>query len=423
MESASSCRQVTEEYSHLAIHPRTALLVDDHPEEMIGIKKDLESMDILVLLVPKATDAKKQLESRPEIGLIVIDWYLSDDLSIETQDLIRNLKNKNFAPIIVYTKEDHNAAEKFLQNEKLGRISMVLDKNIVTADRVITEFNMWTLNNPDLRLFMMWAYQAEWSLNSSLWDIHNLSPEGVKYLLSLLKNQSAEVGPLNNEDTPSYVPEGVALLNLMARVMARKISCSPLLRKELENALAANSPGTVRPQGEEGKCFDALKSLERYITPPVAVNLWTGDVLRCENGDYYVVVTPACDLCHEKTESVLLLPAMPFYKFRKHRNLPKKKLEPTIQNSKPSTHFLHYLMNEPHGIVCEFDRVFSVSKRDLLSEIRDLEADGLTVRVATLDSPYIENLIQRMTSYIMRLGIEDIPDEEATRILSETMNP
>ena len=75
-----------------------------------------------------------------------------------------------------------------------------------------------------------------------------------------------------------------------------------------------------------------------------------------------------------------------------------------------------YFENHSDGLVCLFDQLSSV---DIL-KIKDDIKNGIVERIATIDSPFIENLIQRMNAYLMRLGVRDIEKVEIARVLEQT---
>jgi hypothetical protein len=117
----------------------------------------------------------------------------------------------------------------------------------------------------------------------------------------------------------------------------------------------------------------------------------------------------------KEIERILLIEAEPLGKYVKNNRLTRGKLEACIRNKKSVIHYLPYVPNLSEGLICHFDRISNVDFEDLKKLINTQQMSCFAV----MDSPFIENLMQRMNAYLMRLGVRDLHDGEITSLLDE----
>lgn len=130
-----------------------------------------------------------------------------------------------------------------------------------------------------------------------------------------------------------------------------------------------------------------------------------------------MVVTPMCDLCNkDKIENIILLKAEPLKKYRTSRALEKADVKECIKHRIDCVHYLPYAANLPDGLICRFDCLINIKKETLKKLLDEQKMTCLAI----IDSPFIENLMQRMNSYLMRLGVRDLDKGEITKLLDET---
>lgn len=171
-----------------------------------------------------------------------------------------------------------------------------------------------------------------------------------------------------------------------------------------------------------------------YYSKGVSGNLDQGDILSPVQLSTYlpwwekdsnlplVIVTPTCDLAQEKAEfhSLCVLQPLPLLLYilgkasgllREHWDgvtpVPKgkwekiqEKLRNTIKNAWPRYHFFP----SEEGV---FETDYFVDFEIIVTiPLSDLQANQRYVR---LNAPYQQELIQRLTSHLMRIGTPDIP--------------
>jgi len=201
---------------------------------------------------------------------------------------------------------------------------------------------------------------------------------------------------------------------------------------------------------------DQVHPMRYYLIPPVT-SISTGDLfqgpqlkvapktkvkqdddqsagpqLEAEKGDtantpaasaqaWYVLLTPACDLAHEKAEFVVLVECVPlestpeyteWASFQSRANegavtkahrVAERRLTKLLKNrpedrQEDRNFYLPGAWTVPNLLV-DFQRVVSIPPEKLLSTYE---------RVATLDSPYAEALVERFGRYLGRLGTPDL---------------
>lgn len=197
----------------------------------------------------------------------------------------------------------------------------------------------------------------------------------------------------------------------LAHTLARRLSDS--LKK---SAITFFSDKDSESQG-------VIHPIEMYIAPPPSFPEYqSGDVIvEDEDGTpvHFVLLTPTCDLVPKakgKKHAEFLLRARcltletepEFTKIKTSlskgepvSNSAEKELKGTIGNNRKgqSTRyfFLPSILNLFPELIVDFQQLTSVSLQEYKPR-----------RLATLDSPYSELLVQRMTSFLSRIGVPDL---------------
>ena len=362
----------------------------------------------MVITAISSTEAKLILQQRPELDIIILDWLLDEENAIEAQELLNYMRKKTFAPIIVYTDKGKEPPSLYLREKKLDRMSIVFNKSEVNGENLFKEIDTWLLQKPELRIFLRWSRQVEHTLNDTLWDIYNLDVNGIKSIIRLL----------NTPDDLSQLSQEEELVNFFSRILARKLSNQESLLKLIREDIQA-LPKLEEKTTEEKQQLGFVEmrtfhSFERYKFANSKL-LWTGSILKSKAGKYFVVVTPACDFSHKnKIENILLLKAEPMDNYVKSRQLSKGATESCLNHRTACVHFLPYAAGLKDGLICRFDNIFNIDEKQLRKNIDNAELTCLMV----IDSPFIENLIQRMNAYLMRVGTRDIDNAEILNLLN-----
>ena len=386
---------------------RNALLVDNDIEDVRALSEYLEKHGISVLIASNSTDAQIILEKRPEINLIVLDWYLDEEDSMEAKQILSDLKSRNFAPVIIHTHQPLEEPQRFLKDRGLERMAVVLEKSRVGGEDVFQALENWIATNLELKIFLKWSYEVEQKLNDSLWEIHDLDRSGLQYVIETIRAKNVGY----------RIPDEYELVSILIKVLSRKLSNSEGFLSSVAASITSMMSSRKPPTTDILERTKKFQAFERYISPPMAKPMWTGDIIRNKGMEYFIIVTPSCDLSQKgKVGNVVLLKATPFNEYRSEHALTNQASATCINNAKSSTHYLPYVEDCPEGLLCMFDELSSIPIDNLAAGIEG----GDYKRLATIDSPYVENLLQRMNTYLMRLGVRDLGEEEVKRIVEAT---
>ncbi|NPD04511.1 hypothetical protein HN031_07415 [Nocardioides sp. zg-1308] len=144
-----------------------------------------------------------------------------------------------------------------------------------------------------------------------------------------------------------------------------------------------------------------------YLYPPVTETLTCGDVLR--RGDHWeVLLTPACDLVERSGgapngEYLRLVRALTAESVDMGRTAEAEWLKRVHTGGKPRYSFLPAFIEIPRLIV-DLQQASTPLRTQVIA---DLER-GSVERVATLDTPYAEELLVRSSQYLGRVGSPDL---------------
>jgi len=164
-------------------------------------------------------------------------------------------------------------------------------------------------------------------------------------------------------------------------------------------------------EGDFEKCHPA----EVYIIPPVKKDFFTGDILKDkDSGEYFLILTPACDMELRKqgdnnikrnADKIILSKLIKFSQvpevseYIKNQSKEKKKdVEKYMKNKKGRYHYLPSFGIQIPGFLIDFQDINQIDQEELASYDR----------VASIDEPFLKDIIARFTSYYARQGSPDL---------------
>jgi CheY-like chemotaxis protein len=186
------------------------------------------------------------------------------------------------------------------------------------------------------------------------------------------------------------------LAYLMVRQLARALDSTFVA--ELAEAVAAPSNATVHPT-------------RFYVVPPLH-DPRTGDLVRNNAGEWFIVITPTCDLVahsgRRRAEYVIVAPCVLLTDTEEYLNwvsdqtsAATKKLDLLITNRRQGQLDRYYFLPSAWGVpdlVVDLQRLTNFSYADF---------DSFT-RVATLDDPYAQAVLAQLGRYGGRVGTPDL---------------
>jgi Response regulator containing CheY-like receiver, AAA-type ATPase, and DNA-binding domains len=203
---------------------------------------------------------------------------------------------------------------------------------------------------------------------------------------------------------------------------------SKIIEKILSRHILAHLSERLKltEEGEFEKCHPA----EVYIMPPIKRDFFTGDILKnITSGEYFLILTPACDMVLRKqkngegwvtcrnADKIILAKLVEFTrveevsKYIENRSNTKKgEVEKYIRNTKRERY--HYLPSfgfRIPGFLVDFQDINRIKPE----KITNYE------RVASVDEPFLKDIIARFTSYYARQGS---PDFDMDTIFKKLIN-
>lgn len=149
-----------------------------------------------------------------------------------------------------------------------------------------------------------------------------------------------------------------------------------------------------------------------YLLPPITDGLTTGDMLR-HKGQWVVVLTPACDFVESgdrerKVDFVRIAPAIdpvesvPGLALKERANSKNKGNFKNALRGRLNRYFHLPAFRDVPNLLVDFDQVTSLPYDEINQK------DGWE-RVATIDSPFCEAMLQHFGHGAARIGVEDLP--------------
>jgi len=210
----------------------------------------------------------------------------------------------------------------------------------------------------------------------------------------------------NNWEAFGDTPDRTSLAYFLARRLAKSLD-SPGIQK-----LAEKLGDTTKIWCSE----DSVHPMRYYIVPPLGIRPMAGDVIKEEDGtktQYMVLITPSCDFVQDKVDYMLFAYCTPLREIKEYidwENNPDNpdqkyinRLLPFVTDKKDRFFFLPSVFNIPDLIV-DYQKIAKLEPK----EFARLAKDGKLTCVASLDSPYCENLCARFSRYFGRLGTPDL---------------
>ncbi|TNE56010.1 MAG: response regulator transcription factor [Bacteroidetes bacterium] len=367
------------------------LVVDDHEADLIeefiqGEKVLGNDYPIKVYKCPNFDDALKVIEEI-RIDFVVLDLK-DDDIEIEAdqvklkgEEIFDTIKTNKFLPVVFYSAYAHKV--KHLENSFVK--VLVRGEGADKIRGAIKEVF-------DTKLVQL---------------VQHIQEEQRNYLWDQVLDKEIKIEGDNNTD--------------IAFLLSRRLS------NILERGAVKRFLGGVGATGEHLSSGD-IHPVEMYVYPPVQQGFLSGDILKCEvmgKNRYCVILTPSCDLQRNKHDNILLancqlLEEQPeFIKLKKAFNEHDEKgtdvsnsaindFKSLVGNNRkgqdgryfylPGTSFLP-------SLIVDFQETYQIPK--------DRVTQGL--RIASLDSPFSEELVTCFNRHYGRVGTPDLDKDEIVK--------
>ncbi|MGW0841405.1 hypothetical protein ACWD26_14780 [Streptomyces sp. NPDC002787] len=356
------------------------LIVDDE-EDIAGdlrsmLREELDDLGSVSIETEQDFDAAEQMLQNEQIDLVVLDVRDSSQgpgivpgLERRGRDLYERITSSRWVPVVFCTNAPGQVQDlatpplvqvvaKHRLDEVLNAVRVGLESGVPSLTRRLGE-----LVDREIRDFLRKVIAPSWSDMAEA-DQQQIAPVLVHRLAAWLKENAI---------------------------------------RELAGAL----------DGAEQAVVDHASAARTYLKPPVTTHLTAADLLRDDKGQWWLVLTPACDLYEDppasggrraKAEYVRVVKAVPVHesalvaKWREEGT--SKSRDAALRAFRPDDNRFRVLpqyLDIPH-LLLDFEYVKSVR----LADARAWE------RVATLDSPFAESMLTAHSHTVGRIGTPDL---------------
>ncbi len=236
------------------------------------------------------------------------------------------------------------------------------------------------------------------------------------------KEFEAAVQALLNSIIEDTGKESVAreFVVLLSRLLTRNMESSPQygqLKAAIDDLLRRESPPTTR--ASESWIYNK----RMYYVPDENEIFWTGDIFRTNCGlpyQYAILITPSCDISQKKFTNYTFCYGLvtseknikendsdPVFIFDQSLNGNKENAIKKYIRKENSpikvyilNHFLEDSEDDTRTLIIDFQSVYSFTKENI--------AERKWKRAIRLDSPFIEDLLQKYGAYSFRLGVPTV---------------
>ncbi|WP_136681533.1 hypothetical protein [Neptunomonas sp. XY-337] len=168
----------------------------------------------------------------------------------------------------------------------------------------------------------------------------------------------------------------------------------------------------------------AVHPEEHYFIPPLQERLYTGDIVQIES-NYFILVTPRCDLAHEKNPTFQLVKLMSIQErwlelhaqkangaSNRIKDTASKEIRKLINHGdrSPKLHFIPQIKLSAGEILGPFHAQFNFM--NCLEANTENRSNLTERRVATLSNEFVPSLVERLGAYFSRIGTPDYSHPE-----------
>lgn len=278
-----------------------------------------------------------------------------------------------------------------------------------------------------LNLILLWEAVVDRAKDRSLSDL--VAKEIENTVSALIKSLCKDFG----EEAASR-----ELVNVMMRLVSRRIGGCEEINSLNELIKEINAELLQKTTEYPGKDDTLLYNRLMFYEPGPGETVWTGDIFRTSRvskyDKYAIVLTPACDLVHGKTTRVLTCFAFPLdEKCFEDPEYPPNKIDSVVvkklkEGAKPSDILKKRYLLRKGKLPANFHILWNFRDRNKtfgvcfdFNNVRTIEIAKLRKwkRVCRLDSPFVEEILEKYGRLVSRIGTLDInrsPEQLRTSI-------
>lgn len=337
------------------------------------------------------------------IAFIILDWDFENNFSngvtlgssyIDKQHdivlrFIKEVRATRFIPILLFTNVAAEAKERLNANKLLddsALISITSKEEIDTKEKLDNCLDEIFKNKSVLRFYYLWEATVDKTLNTLFKDLQQYGHGWIKILYDCFVNDLGDVP--NNNVIATYEVERFL---------------SDLLRNSLESFEFDFNSVSDHPTEKE----KVRRVIERTMTLCPTEKCMCGDIYKRDEKNYYINITPQCDLEREENPKFILLAG---------EVVDDKKIKPCLEENPIKWHkggfidFIHSCtLAFIDGKIIKFNlKDFEYTTEDKSEWIKNTE--GKVCKLTRLLPPHITKLQKRFTQYISRESLMSLPE-------------
>lgn len=370
------------------------LVIDDDPEICEQVKEFIEatngedSNNTYHVLTETNFDKSLDLLESHRVDFVILDVRgndipLEQDIDVNDESGIRTLnqiKNRRFVPVIFYTGLAHKV--KDLETP----LVRVLGKGVELPELISEVKKILDTGIP--------------ALNRAL--IRHVEEQQRNYMWEFVANNYENFGDTDDKASLAY---------MLARRLAVSLSGSGI-----EKFIEELGETTAIKVNE-----DKVHPMQYYVFPPLEnPNQLAGDIFKKKDSDdYYVLLTPSCDLVQCKAEWLLISKCTKLIESPEYKKWlddgKDKNLNRLLLNNRDGQRERYFFLP---GVL---------TLPDLIVDLQQLTTIDVTTlnenydRIVSLDSPYAETLLEKFSRFFGRLGTPDLDSEKVINKLRKNL--
>lgn len=269
------------------------LFIDDECETFKEGLSGSFGTDIEIVYCPTKDTAIKEIDSKKQFDLIILDWFLEEsDNSNLSRLVLKYLYNRLFIPVFIWSHhiEDFNKESGLVSYPKMLIIS--ISKSEITAELIKDKIEKWLGSSLTAQISTVYRNCIRDNLEKTFFELADVSDVDVSSVLKVL------VGSEENIDWSNDF-----ILNLIHRRLLADNSFIEKLRVLITST--ATDPGSA----DAAKRRKILNKALYYHSSPGTLRC--GDIVKIQkDGEllkYGVIVTPDCDIEGKKTRYIEII--------------------------------------------------------------------------------------------------------------------
>jgi hypothetical protein len=410
------------------------------PGKVLVIENDYKQISALIRSLWVEGQGVVWFDTIPEetaipcnIRMLVLDLVLRDDGTLDRSDyqqaalLLRDLCRKTYLYLVavwsVHVGEDDKAKHQVIQELKEAYREIegeempkevairAFGKRGVSHSDLLLHIARWIEDEPEIGLVFEWERSLEVARDAALASFVNQA--GIRTTIAQIDRE------LGTESVPRE------LSGLLMRVLSRLVAQEVEAHRDDFTPLVSATKKAAAPAVDAPSWYPNFHNLRAYSEPNAAEPTWTGDIYDTGEDDlekrFVIVITPPCDLARQKVMNFRLACCTWFCRLGDYapdaEDVPVivKKLRKTQQGKYKKPKDAAEALIRGHFVKAGGKMVHMVVDFSMVCYVPSGEFPSAWVRICRVDSPFMEDLLQKYAAFSSRVGVPEFPENVADR--------